>query len=302
MNSRDPKKIAAQSRWKLLQSVILSSSNTQNKKILINSTSDINDIYTSQISQRQHRGFNLFSLQKKDLTSEEWFTYDLHDHLTLNVRIKIPKAIDLKTSFTSEYSGFLNTGNICIWPAEEVLGYYCMKNEKLFRNKNVCELGGGMCALAGLIVAAKCHPQSVTLTDGNPNCDLFFDVDICSMQMLWNKNTVYDTKYDIVICADCTFDKETHHHLLHVVRSILKKPTSNDKSDESLFILCAPHRGDSLQAFITLLESINEFRVELLVKYDDKIWQCHERSLKEEQGYYDKDIHYPLIMCASWNL
>jgi hypothetical protein len=68
-----------------------------------------------------------------------------------------------------------------------------------------------------------------------------------------------------------------------------------------LFILCAPRRGDSLQAFITLLESINEFRVELLVKYDDEIWQCHERSLKE-QGYYDKDIHYPLIMCASWNL
>lgn len=86
MNSRDPKKIAAQSRWKLLQSVILSSSNTQNKKNLINSTSDINDICTSQISQRKHRGFNLFPLQKKDLTSEEWFTYDLHDHLTLNVR------------------------------------------------------------------------------------------------------------------------------------------------------------------------------------------------------------------------
>jgi len=120
--------------------------------------------------------------------------------------------------------------------------------------------------------------------------------------MLWNKDTVYDTKYDIVICSDCTFDKETHSHLLHVVRSILKKPSSNDKSDRSLFILCAPHRGDSLQAFITLLESINEFHVELLVKYDDKIWQSHERSLKEEQEYYDKDIHYPLIVYASWNL
>ncbi|GES96636.1 calmodulin-lysine N-methyltransferase isoform X1 [Rhizophagus clarus] len=101
------------------------------------------------------------------------------------------------------------------------------------------------------------------------------------MQMLWNKNAIYGTKYDIVICADCTFDKATHPHLLHVIRSILKKPISNDKSDE---------------------KSTNEFRVELLVKYDDKIWECHERCLKDEQGYYDKDTHYPLIMRASWNL
>lgn len=34
----------------------------------------------------------------------------------------------------------------------------------------MCELGGGMCALSGMIVAAKCHPRSVTLTDGNPDC------------------------------------------------------------------------------------------------------------------------------------
>ncbi|RIA95912.1 hypothetical protein C1645_816053 [Glomus cerebriforme] len=294
--------MAARSRWKLLQSMILSSSNTQhnhNTTNIIQSPSDNSDInILSQISKRKHQGFNLFSRQKRE---EEWFIYDLYDHVTLNVRIKIPRAIDLKTTFASEYSGFLNTGNICIWPAEEVLGYYCMKNENLFRNKNVCELGGGMCALAGLIVAAKCHPQSITLTDGNPDCDLFLDVDMRSMQMLWNKDTVYDTKYDIVICADCTFDKETHPHLLHVIRSILKKPPLNDKSDKSMFILCAPHRGDSLRAFITLLESINEFHVELLVKYDDKIWQLHEQSLKEEQEYYDRDTHYPLIVCASWN-
>lgn len=83
MNS---KKIAAQSRWKLLQSVVLSSSNTQDTKNLINPTSDINDVYTSQISKRNHRGFNLFSRRKKDLTNEEWVTYDLHDHLTLDIR------------------------------------------------------------------------------------------------------------------------------------------------------------------------------------------------------------------------
>jgi hypothetical protein len=69
-----------------------------------------------------------------------------------------------------------------------------------------------------------------------------------------------------------------------------------------LFILCAPHRGDSLQTFVTLLESTNEFHVELLEKYDDKIWQSHERNLKEQQGYYNTDTNYPLIVCASWNL
>ena len=92
-----------------------------------------------------------------------------------------------------------------------------------------------------------------------------------------------------------TFDKETHPHLLHTIRSILKK------SNKSLFILCAPYRGDSLRAFITLLETTNEFRVELLEKYDDIVWKSHEKSLKE-QGYYDKDAHYPLIVCAYWNL
>ena len=107
----------------------------------------------------------------------------------------------------------------------------------------MCELGGGMCALAGLIIAAKCHPQSVTLTDGNPDCidnilfkkfysikyiiifpidwlfltnfiflhiqtilnsnkELFSDIDVCSMQMIWNKNTVYDIQYNIIVCAD----------------------------------------------------------------------------------------------------
>jgi len=75
------KKLAAQSRWKLLQSVILSSSNTHNKN---NKTNLIQ-------SKRKHQGFNLFPRQKRDLTNndsqlEEWFTYDLYDNLTLNVR------------------------------------------------------------------------------------------------------------------------------------------------------------------------------------------------------------------------
>ncbi|CAG8604218.1 12037_t:CDS:2 [Funneliformis mosseae] len=264
-NKINPTKITAKFRWNLLRSIILSSSNTQHT---MNPT-------------KKHQEFNLFPRRKRALTNnddipqlEEWFTYDLYDHVTLDVRIKIPRKIDIKATFATEYSGMLNTGNLCIWPSEEVLG-------------------GGMCALAGLIVAAKCHPQSTIL---NSNKELFSDVDMCSVQMLWNKNTVYDIQYNIVICADCTFDKETHPHLLHVIRSILKK------SDKSLFILCAPRRGDSLQAFVTLLETTGEFRVELLEKYDEIVWKSHGKSLKEEQGYYNTDAHYPLIVRASWNL
>ena len=33
--------------------------------------------------------------------------------------------------------------------------------------KSVIELGAGMTALAGLIVAAECHPERIVLTDGN---------------------------------------------------------------------------------------------------------------------------------------
>ncbi|CAG8596420.1 14495_t:CDS:2 [Funneliformis caledonium] len=242
-NKINPTKITAKFRWNLLRSIILSSSNTQHT---MNPT-------------KKHQEFILFPRRKRALTNnddipqlEEWFTYDLYDHVTLDVRIKIPRKIDIKATFATEYSGILNTGNLCIWPSEETIL--------------------------------------------NSNKELFSDVDMCSVQMLWNKNTVYDIQYNIVICADCTFDKETHPHLLHVIRSILKK------SDKSLFILCAPRRGDSLQAFVTLLETTGEFRVELLEKYDEIVWKSHGKSLKEEQGYYNTDSHYPLIVRASWNL
>nr|CAG8494768.1 4709_t:CDS:2 [Entrophospora candida] len=190
----------AKERWKLLQSFILSS-NSSSDEIL------------GKVSKRNHQEFNLFTKQKLSINhdktfffeegNEEWFAYDLFDNIVLNVLIKVPKKIDIKSTFTSRYSGFLNTGNICIWPAEEILAYYCIKNPQLFSNKSICELGSGMSALAGLTIAAKCKPKSVTLTEGNP--DLF----------------------------------------------------------------CGPHRGNSLNTFIAQLNTINNFCVELLERYDE---------------------------------
>ncbi|CAG8461742.1 7036_t:CDS:2 [Cetraspora pellucida] len=304
----------AKARWKLLSSVISS----------LNSDSLVT---LNKFSKRNHQGFNLFPKIKLDqsplalddvnkkvidvalmktLTNSEicidkdkhtqkdhyeWYSYDLGDNDYINIRIKIPYYCDMKNSLYSKYSGFLSTGNICVWPAEEVLAYYSLNNSHLFRNKTVCEIGGGMCALAGLFVATKCQPSSVTLTDAN----------LCTMQMIWDRNIHYDKTYDVVLCADCTFDKQIHLHLLHVIRSILKKPSKNNPY-KSLFLLCAPQRGGSLQEFISLLEIQGDFHVKLLERYDDFVLKVHQQSITENPVHYIPDTHYPLIVQAYWRV
>jgi len=89
------------------------------------------------------------SSEKLDPEFYEWFTISVPTiESTDSVKVRFYKGpIGLK-----DMMGFNNTGNVCLWPSEEIMTYFCIKNSAIFDNKSVCELGGGMTSLAGLMV------------------------------------------------------------------------------------------------------------------------------------------------------
>jgi hypothetical protein len=84
--------------------------------------------------------------------------------------------------------GVDNTGNVRIWPAEQILTQVVLRNERvqqLFRSDptrtKLLELGGGMTALCGLSLAIGGVTDSVVLTDGHPHCVLNQVPNLCQL-------------------------------------------------------------------------------------------------------------------------
>lgn len=57
--------------------------------------------------------------------------------------------------------GFDQTGRICIWPSEQILTYWALRNRSLFEGKRVLEIGGGFHCLAGLSIAKYSKGMSI---------------------------------------------------------------------------------------------------------------------------------------------
>jgi hypothetical protein len=102
--------------------------------------------------------------------SYEWVHYGLEPICprkgAVAVRQRSGGKVTLKDMRESFSTGVDNTGNVCLWPAEEVMAHYILKRASDFAGKNICELGAGV-GLCGLAMARVLKANSLLLTDGN---------------------------------------------------------------------------------------------------------------------------------------
>eukprot|EP01095_Lingulamoeba_sp_RSL-Kostka_P015054 TRINITY_DN6801_c0_g1_i1.p1 TRINITY_DN6801_c0_g1~~TRINITY_DN6801_c0_g1_i1.p1 ORF type:complete len:325 (-),score=72.55 TRINITY_DN6801_c0_g1_i1:75-1049(-) len=304
----------AKSRWILLRNALLKGKITP-KHSNRHSGFDLfrkENYSLEELPEDIKNGFNMDidinDEDKIDIKEYEYILYskideDLLNEEEKNKKILVRNRMIEKSSITlKECTSFDNTGNICIWPSEEVLAYYCLKNIETFDEKKVLEIGAGLGGLGGLIISVYGNATSVYITDGNERCGINLDCNVqlnnnnydeteCNSKvLLWNDvfDSFEENSFDVIIVADCLFLQQYHEDLINLMNYLL--------SPNGKCIILAPLRDNSLRNFLVKLGNHEEhLSYEKIEKYDDVIWESHLK-LKENDKNYNEDIHYPYLL------